>query len=98
MGPLGDLDGNGVFNSIDVGMFRRQLGLPRGDPGYDPRADFNADGVVDGADSAVFSASASGLAGYFSWTPSAAGTFALRFRAWDNRGAVALQAVTIAVH
>lgn len=98
VGPLGDLDGNGVFNSIDVGMFRRQLGLPRGDPGYDPRADFNADGVVDGADSAVFSASASGLAGYFSWTPSAAGTFALRFRAWDNRGAVALQAVTIAVH
>ncbi len=46
----GDVNGDGRVDIEDLVLFSRAFGSRKGDPNYDPRADFNNDGVLDGLD------------------------------------------------
>jgi hypothetical protein len=44
---LGDVDGNGAVNCLDVSLVKASFGKRAGKAGYNLAADFNKDGVVD---------------------------------------------------
>jgi uncharacterized membrane protein YeiH len=46
----GDANGDGVVDAQDFYILQRAWGTSKGQPGYDPRADFNNDGKVDAQD------------------------------------------------
>ena len=47
-GPLvGDVNGDGVVNCLDLAIVRASFGKRLGQAGFDPRADVNGDGVVN---------------------------------------------------
>jgi hypothetical protein len=53
-GPLlGDLNGDGVVNCLDLAIVRASFGKRVGQAGFDPRADVNNDGVVNVLDLAA---------------------------------------------
>jgi len=52
----GDVNGDGIIDTVDFGVFRQAFGGTYGDSKYNPSADFNQDGYVDTADFGVFRA------------------------------------------
>lgn len=50
----GDVNRDGVIDSLDGDILIAQSGMTSGDAGFDPRADLNADGRVDFLDVAIF--------------------------------------------
>jgi len=50
----GDVNRDGVIDSLDGEILLTQSGMSSGDPGFDPRADLNADGRVDFLDVAIY--------------------------------------------
>ena len=46
----GDITGNGLVDSEDLGIFANAWGASKGEPSYVPEADINSDGTVDSAD------------------------------------------------
>lgn len=52
---VGDVDGDGQINCVDLEVVRAAFGKRTGQAGYDPRADVNSNGAVDVNDLAVVS-------------------------------------------
>jgi hypothetical protein len=52
----GDVNGDGVVNGLDFGIFRSAFGTATGDPAYLAALDFNNDGAINGLDFAQFRA------------------------------------------
>jgi hypothetical protein len=50
----GDLDGDGVRDLTDFGLFAAAYGTSIGDPGYNPAADLDSDGAIDLSDFSAF--------------------------------------------
>lgn len=46
----GDINGDGKADADDVAIFGQQMGLSRGEPGFDGMCDFNGDNAVDTVD------------------------------------------------
>jgi len=44
---VGDINGDGIVDVLDLTRASFAFGLFEGEPGYDPEADINADGIVD---------------------------------------------------
>ena len=44
---LGDIDGDGTVNMVDLLILAQGWGLATGQPNFDPDCDLNADGAVD---------------------------------------------------
>lgn len=44
---VGDVNGDGVVNVVDITLVSIAFGSFEGEPGYDPDCDINADGIVD---------------------------------------------------
>jgi len=53
---LGDVNGNGIVEGLDYGMFGAAWGSKEGDPNWDPNCDFNYNGYIDGLDYGTFGA------------------------------------------
>ncbi len=47
---LGDSDGNGSVNALELNRFRITVGLSAGDPNFDARFDFNSSGGINALD------------------------------------------------
>jgi len=47
---LGDMNGDGIVDSTDLGMIAYALGSTSGDPRYNPQCDVNNDGFIDFTD------------------------------------------------
>jgi photosystem II stability/assembly factor-like uncharacterized protein len=52
----GDVNGDGVVNGLDFGLFRNAFGTAVGDPNYLSYLDYNGDGAINGLDFAQFRA------------------------------------------
>jgi RHS repeat-associated protein len=50
----GDVNGDGVVNGLDFGLFRSAFGTAAGDPAYLDYLDYNGDGAINGLDFAQF--------------------------------------------
>ena len=46
----GDVNNDGLVDTLDYSLFRASYGKSTGDSGYNVGADFNNDGIVDGDD------------------------------------------------
>jgi len=53
---MGDLDGNGVVDYRDLGIFGASYGSSKGQSAFNDGADLNGDGVIDYRDLAIFGA------------------------------------------
>ena len=53
---MGDIDGNGVIDYKDLGIFGGAYGTSQGQSGFNDKADLNDDGVVNYIDLAIFGA------------------------------------------
>jgi hypothetical protein len=56
IGPLGDSDGSGYIDYVDLFAFSAAWHKSEGEPGYDPLCDFNGDGSIDDVDAFAFRA------------------------------------------
>ncbi len=97
--PLGDFNGDGLANSLDLGLLRPRLNAVRPAALYDPRFDLDADGDIDNADVRIFSEAFSDATLVVRWLPAAgtaAGTpFTFTAEAWDRRTPTVRQVVTV---
>jgi hypothetical protein len=50
----GDVNGDGVVNGLDFGLFRSAFGTATGDPAYLSYLDYNNDGAINGLDFGQF--------------------------------------------
>lgn len=55
-GLLGDINGDGKVNYIDLAMLGASYGKRGGTPGFNPAADLNGDGIIDYKDLAILGA------------------------------------------
>jgi hypothetical protein len=51
---IGDLNGDGAVDVVDLLIFVETFGKLRTDPGFNPEADFNCDGSIDVVDLLIF--------------------------------------------
>ena len=52
---IGDVNGDGVVNCLDMAIVKTSFGKKAGQPGFDARADLNKDGVVNIIDLSIVS-------------------------------------------
>jgi len=55
VGPLGDLNNDGIVDHLDLVAFSAAWHKKEGEAGYEPRADFDGDGIIDHDDMFEFS-------------------------------------------
>jgi hypothetical protein len=53
---VGDVNGNGIVEGLDYGMFGAAWGSEEGDPNWDPNCDFNDNSWIEGLDYGTFGA------------------------------------------